>query len=145
MNGKLPFCKKLFLMFIALAIAAGLWLPSMHLLFKPHMDEYLSDTGISSKARALAARHLALWSDPELRAEEIAKMRRNNAEWDFMARTFFVLALGNMALRESGARGEYLEIMDAIIDETIRLEQENGANYFLIFFGSFRHFNLTIL
>ena len=60
MNGKLSFGKKLSLMLITFVIAAGLWLPSMHLLFKPRMDAYLSDTGISSKAQALAARHLAL-------------------------------------------------------------------------------------
>jgi hypothetical protein len=140
MNGKLSFGKKLSLMLITFVIAAGLWLPSMHLLFKPRMDAYLSDTGISSKAQALAARHLALWSDPELRAGEIAKMRQNNAEWDFMARTFFVLALGNMALREPEAKGEYLEIVDAIIEETIRLEQENGANYFLMAYAKYGHF-----
>jgi hypothetical protein len=140
MKGKLSHGKKIFLTLIALVIAAGVWLPSMHLLFKPHMDNYLSDAGISPKARALAARHLALWSDPELRAGEIAKMRRNNAEWDFMARTFLVLALGNMALRAPEAKDEYLEIMDTIIDETVRLEQENGANYFLMAYAQHGRF-----
>ncbi len=140
MNGKLSCGKKLFLTLIALVIATGVWLPSMHLLFKPHMDNYLSDAGISPKARALAARHLALWSDPDLRAGEIAKMRQNNAEWDFMARTFFVLALGNMALRDPEAKDQYLEIMDTIIDETVRLEQENGDDYFLMAYAKYGHF-----
>jgi hypothetical protein len=140
MNGKLSRGKKLLLTLIALVIAAGVWLPSMHLLFKPHMDNYLSDTGSSPKARALAARHLALWSDPDLRAGEIAKMRQNNAEWDFMARAFFVLALGNMALRDLEAKDQYLEIMDAIIDETVRLEQENGDDYFLMAYARYGRF-----
>jgi hypothetical protein len=140
MNGKLSFSKKLFLTLIALVVATSLWLPSMHLLFRPRMDAYLSETGISPKAQALAARHLALWSDPDLRAGEIAKMRRNNAEWDFMARTFFVLALGNMALREPEAKGQYLEIIDTIIDETIRLEQESGAYYFLMAYAKYGRF-----
>jgi hypothetical protein len=132
--------KKLLLTLVAIAIAAGLWLPSMPLLFRPNLARYISDTGISPKAQALAARHLALWSDPDLRAGEIAKMRQNNAEWDFMARTFFVLALGNMALREPEAKGEYLEIVDAIIDETICLEQENGAHYFLMAYARYGQF-----
>lgn len=140
MNGKLSFGKKLFLTFVVLVVAASLWLPSMHLLFKPNLGRYVSDEGISSKAQALAARHLALWSDPELRAGEIDKMRRNNAEWDFMARTFFVLALGNMALREPEAEGQYLEIMDTIIDETIRLEQEGGDTYFLMAYAQYGKF-----
>jgi hypothetical protein len=140
MNRKLPFAKRLLLVPVALVVAMSLWLPSMHLLFRPRMDAYLSDAGISPKAQALAARHLALWSDPDLRAGEIAKMRRNNAEWDFMARTFFVLALGNMALREPEAKGQYLEIVDAVIDETLRLEQENGADYFLMAYARYGQF-----
>jgi hypothetical protein len=140
MNRKLPFAKRLLLVPVALVVATSLWLPSMHLLFRPRMDAYLSETGISPKAQALAARHLALWSDPDLRAGEIAKMRRNNAEWDFMARTFFVLALGNMALREPEAKGQYLEIIDTIIDETIRLEQESGAYYFLMAYAKYGRF-----
>jgi len=63
-------------------------------------------------------------------------MRHSNAEWDFMARTFFVLSLGNMALRQPDRMGNYLKIMDVIIDviidETLRLEEENGHYYFLM-------------
>ena len=59
-------------------------------------------------------------------------MRRCNAEWDFMGRTFLVLALGNMALREPGMKAECLEIMDTIIDETLRLEREEGLYFFLM-------------
>lgn len=132
--------QKSILAVVALAIAAGIWLPSVHLLFKPNLGRYVSGEGIPPKARALAARHLALWSDPESRADEIEKMRRSNAEWDFMARTFFVLALGNMALREPEARGEYLEIMDVIIDETVRLERENGDDYFLMAYAQHGRF-----
>jgi hypothetical protein len=132
--------KKALLALVALVIAAGVWLPSLHLLFKPDLDRYVSNGGISLRAEALAARHLKLWIDPDLRAGEIAKMRRNNAEWDFMARTFFVLALGNMALREPGAKDEYLAIMDAIIDETIRLERENGPRYFLMPYARYGQF-----
>lgn len=124
--------KRGFLTFAALVTATGVWLPSMHLLFRPDLDDYVADEGISPRARALAARHLALWSDPALREAEIARMRRSNAEWDFMGRTFFVLALANMALREPARQAEYLEIMDAIIDETLRLEQEHGFAYFMM-------------
>lgn len=140
MKRKLSFGRRLLLAPTALVVAASLWLPSMHLLFEPNLDDYLADAGISPKAQALAARHLALWSDPDLRAGEIAKMRGNNAEWDFMARTFLVLALGNMALREPEAKGECLEIMDAIVDETLRLERENGADYFLMAYARYGQF-----
>jgi hypothetical protein len=137
---KAQFARKPLLAIVAFVIAASAWLPSMHLLFKPNLDDYVTETTISPKAQALASRHLALWSDPDLRAVEIEKMRRSNAEWDFMGRTFFVLALANMALKQPEAKHEYLEIMDAIIDETIRLEQENGADYFLMAYARYGPF-----
>jgi len=132
--------KRALLMLVSLGVATGVWLPSLHLLFKPNLDDYSSDDGIPPKAQALAARHLELWSDPDLRVEEIAKMRASNAEWDFMARTFLVLSLANMSLRNPDSKEEYLEIMDLIIDETIRLEEENGIYYFLMSYAQFRPF-----
>jgi hypothetical protein len=57
-----------------------------------------------------------------------------------MARAFFVLSLANMALREPEAKDEYLEIMDIIIEETIRLERENGMYYFLMRYARRRPF-----
>jgi hypothetical protein len=59
-------------------------------------------------------------------------MRKSNAEWDFMGRTFLVLALANMGYRAPEVRDQYLDIMDAIIDDTIRTEQEKGIHYFLM-------------
>jgi len=133
--------RKLAVSCVALLLAAFLWLPCLHFLFKPDVADYFSDGAIPPKAKAIASRHLELWSNPELRAIEIKKMRGSNAEWDFMARTFFVLSLANMGLREPEAKAQYLAIMDCIIDETIRLEKEHGIYYFLMDYarcGSFR-------
>lgn len=47
-----------------------------------------------------------------------------------MARTFSVLAFANLALR--GDADEYLEVIDTIIDDTLRLEREHGPRYFLL-------------
>ena len=126
---------------ISLSLAAAIWLPCAHLLFRPEPAQYLRSRGIPPVARALAARHLELWSDPALRRQEVARMRASNAEWDFMGRTFLVLALANMALREPGQRGRYLAVMDSIIDETLRLEREQGMYVFLMGYarnGSFK-------
>jgi hypothetical protein len=59
-------------------------------------------------------------------------MRRSNAEWDFMGRTFLVWSLGEMGLREPARAREFLPIIDQIIDETLRLERERGMNIFLM-------------
>ena len=127
----------------ALVVATSAWLPGMHLLFRPNLDEYITPQGIPPKARALVAQHLALWSDPALRAGEIARMRARNAEWDFMARTFFVLSLANMSLRDPASKEAYLSIMDLIIDETLKLERENGIYYFLMDYAHYGTFRST--
>ncbi|MEI6809750.1 MAG: hypothetical protein WCN95_13595, partial [bacterium] len=122
----------IFASIIALIIAAGIWLPCLHLLFKQDVSAFFADRGIPPKAKAIAARQIKLWSNPELRAVEIGKMRGSNAEWDFMARTYFVLSLANMAIRDPSGKADYLKIMDCIIEETISLEKKNGIYYFLM-------------
>jgi len=72
----------------ALALAAAIWLPCLHLFFRKPVSDFYQEKGISPKARQLAARHLRLWSEPSLRQAELRKMRTSNAEWDFMGRSF---------------------------------------------------------
>ncbi len=117
---------------LALLLATALWLPCLHLLFRPALGACRSEHGVAPRARALAARHLRLWSDPELRRRELARMRRSNAEWDFMGRTFLVLALANLALREPAERPRHLAVIDQIIEETLRLERDEGPLFFLM-------------
>jgi len=121
---------------VALLIGAAVWWPCLHLFYRPDLDEYRTTTGVAPKARQLAARHLALWTNPTLRDRELAKMQRLNPEWDFMSRTFFVLSLANMALRDPDLEPEALEIMDAILEHTLALENENGQFHFLLSYGS---------
>jgi hypothetical protein len=85
---------------LALLLAAAIWLPALHLFFRPRASDILSSAGLSPTARRLAARHPSLWADPALRAAEVARMRQSNAEWDFMSRAFFVLSLANVSLRD---------------------------------------------
>ncbi|MSR64807.1 MAG: hypothetical protein EXS18_03390 [Verrucomicrobiae bacterium] len=124
--------KRFLLGSLALVIATAIWIPSVHFFYQPKLADYYRPDGIAPKARELAARHLELWTDPQLRAEEIKRMRGSNAEWDFMGRTFLVLALANMSCREPAAKAQYLEVIDRIIDETLRLEKEKGMYFFLM-------------
>lgn len=121
-------------------MAAILWLPSLHLFFTPRLSIVISESGLSRTARALTAQHLALWADPKMRARQIDRMRASNAEWDFMARTFFVLSLANIGLRDPSLRPRCLAVMDAIIDETLRLERENGIYHFLMPYARYGEF-----
>lgn len=68
-------------------------------------------------------------------------MRASNAEWDFMGRTYFVLALSNMAMSEPEGQDRNLRVIDSIIDETLRLEASKGIYFFMMDYaraGSFR-------
>ncbi|MHC4714195.1 MAG: linalool dehydratase/isomerase domain-containing protein [Planctomycetota bacterium] len=120
---------------IAIAMAAVLWLPCLHFIYRPDLSDFLRDGVPSPRARELAARQLALWSDPSVRAVEIGRMRATCQEWDFMGRTFLVLAFANMALREPAETRQYLDAIDAIIDETVLIEQDKGFTFFLMDYG----------
>lgn len=116
----------------ALVIAATIWLPCLHLVFTRSLSDFRQNQGLSPKARQLAARHLQLWNEPALREMELKKMRVSNAEWDFMGRSYLVWSLANMALRDPVSRPLYLRTMDQIIDETLRLEKQEGMYFFLM-------------
>ncbi len=116
----------------ALLLATAIWLPLVHLFFTPHLEEFRQADHIAPRAVELAARQLDLWEDSAKRENEIARMRSANAEWDFMSRTYFVMALANMALVDPPQRDRYLSVMDAVISETISLERERGIYFFLM-------------
>ena len=67
-------------------------------------------------------------------------MRTTNAEWDFMGRSFLVWALANRSLRHPQDKPAYLEVMDRIIDETLRTERELGMFHFLMPYARQRPF-----
>jgi hypothetical protein len=116
----------------AIALATAIWLPCLHLFFQRPLEHFRQDKGISPVARQLVARHVGLWTDPVSLQAELRKMRGSNAEWDFMGRSFLVWSLANMGLRDPQAAPQYLPIIDRIIEETIRIEQQDGIYAFLM-------------
>jgi len=126
----------------SLLLAAGVWLPCVHLFSRKSPDSFRCKESIAPKARELAARHLELWTDPALRRQELEKMRASNAEWDFMGRSFLVWSLANMGLREPASKQAYVRVMDQIIDETIKLEQEHGIYFFLMPYAKARSYDV---
>jgi hypothetical protein len=118
--------------FAAVALATAIWLPCLHFFFRQPLADFYQEKGISPKAAQLATRHLKLWTEPALRQAELKKMRSSNAEWDFMGRSFLVWSLANMGLREPQSKERYLPVMDQIIQETIKIEQQDGIYAFLM-------------
>jgi hypothetical protein len=132
MQQNMSLTKRCLLAGLSLLLAAGTYLPCMHWLFRPAASELVAGTGVAPLPGKLAAHHLRLWSDPQLLAGEIDKMRSANAEWDFMGRSFVVWSLANMALRDKGLSAQALGAMDRIIDQTLSLEREQGMYFFLM-------------
>ena len=124
----------------ALLIAGVIWVPCLHWFFASSASEFHAPAGLSSQARRLAARHLELWTEPQLRERELRKMRASNAEWDFMGRSFLVWSLANMGLREPASSQVYLRTMDQITDETLRLEKQEGMFFFLMPYAKDRRY-----
>jgi len=132
--------KRISLGIFCLAIAAVIWLPAMHFFFERGFGKYYCDDGVGIKVGQLAARHIALWTEPYIGQSEISKMRSSCAEWDLMTRTFFVLALANMSLREPENQNQYLKVVDQVIGQTIELEREKGIYYFLMDYAKNKSF-----
>ena len=127
---------------LSLAIAAAVWLPAVHLFFPGNVTEYFTDRDVAPKARQLADYHLHLWEDPALRKVEVDKMRSSCEEWDFMGRTFLVCALANLGMRQPESKDEVLDIIDTIIEDTLRIESEKGPYHFLMPYARYSRFRI---
>ncbi len=117
---------------VSLVIAAAIWLPLVHIFFAPDMERSAPGTGVPARPEDLVRRHLRIWTDEKLKAREVERMRVTNAEWDFMGRSYLVWSLANMALDKPQEKARYLRVMDEIIDETLRLEEDEGHGFFLM-------------
>ncbi len=127
---------------LAFVLALAIWLPCLHFFFRKPVADFYQENGISPKARQLATRHLQLWTDPAQRQAELKKMRGSNAEWDFMGRSFLVWSLANMRLREPQTKAQYLPVMDQIIQETVKIEQQDGIYAFLMPYAKARPYRI---
>ena len=116
----------------SLVAAVILWALGAHWLFAPDLDRWVCRDDVAPRAEAMSVRYLQLWADPAELAGEHGFIRMSNPEWDFMGRTFLVLSLANLALREPDRRDEYLTVMDAVIDDTLVQEGSQGMHHFLM-------------
>jgi hypothetical protein len=95
-------------------VAAAIWLPNLHHLTTPDLER---------------TREALL--DRQLRDPDPSRMRAVNPEWDFMRRTFVVLALANRALERPTDREELLTAIDRIIETTV---QHDARHFSMAYF-----------
>ncbi len=89
---------------------------------------------LTARADRIQAGLLADWAAGVTPAS-FTEMRRINREYDFMARTFLVLALANDALARPDARGAHLAAIDAVLKDTLYRERSGGQEVFLMPYG----------
>jgi hypothetical protein len=87
---------------------------------------------IPPRVRALAEHQTSAWASPRSHADAVAALRADNPEWDLMARTFLVLALGDMALQSPREAGGLLASIDRVVDDTLASERARGQATFLL-------------
>ncbi|KIG19463.1 hypothetical protein DB30_02744 [Enhygromyxa salina] len=75
-------------------------------------------------------RHLRLWERGD--QDAIVRMRSSNPEWDFMGRTFLVLALANLAIRQPASARRGLDVMNAVISATVAAQARHSMYFFLL-------------
>lgn len=121
---------------VALAVGFALWLPLVHLFYADDPADYFAADGLAPKSRKMLNAQTRVFTEDGGWREHIRVMRASCQEWDFMARTFFVWGLANAAMRLPDERARMLAVMDEIIDDTVRLEKENGQQYFLMDYWS---------
>ena len=92
----------------------------------------LATAGGDDRAERLLEEQVTGWLDAERRAATRADLRRYNPEWDFMQRTFLVLALADAALAEPSRRDDLLPVMDDIIDDTLAQIEAHGPRWYLM-------------
>ncbi|MEZ4264226.1 MAG: hypothetical protein R3B36_34350 [Polyangiaceae bacterium] len=109
---------------VLLFVATLLWLPQVQRFH--HADRARLREALTERAT---------------RPRDVAAMRAVNPEWDFMRRTFTVLALGDRALSApADARARYVAAMDREIDDVLATEAAHGKSRFLLGYGSARPF-----
>jgi hypothetical protein len=116
--------RRLVFALISILLATAIWLPVVHLFFRPPQAQ--------PQATSLLARQLDLFHDAAAHAGESKRMRKTNAEWDFMGRTYLAWSLAEQALRDPTEREQRLKELDSIIDDTMRAEETEGLYYFLM-------------
>jgi hypothetical protein len=117
---------------VALLVAAALWIPLLSWHYRADARPVWDLARNTPQAEALAQQQLSVWRDPQGKRAALDALRRSNAEWDFMGRTFLVAGTVNLALRDPRRRDEVLALVDSVLEETLALEAAEGQAVFLM-------------
>lgn len=107
------------------AVLTAAWLPLLQFLFACPSKHDIGN--------ALLRTQMQRWDSSH--GSRATEMRQVNPEWDFMARTFTVLALANRALAlpdEAPERARAVATIDRIVASTLTLDAERGAAHFTL-------------
>lgn len=106
------------------------WRAAAPRLFTPETAGLYGDGPLPAWVLALVEGQLQTWEGRDRSA--LLAMRSTNPEWDFMGRTFLVLALANLALRRPADAPRYLDVARDIVAATLEAESEASMYFFLL-------------
>ncbi len=117
----------------ALAVATAVWIPNLHRFFDVDGAQAKRDGGEMRGALVTRAR-----TSSTVAVTQTQAMRAVNPEWDFMTRTYEVLAYSNLALVENdpARRAAWVTNIDRTIDATLDSERQHGAKSFMLRYAS---------
>lgn len=113
-----------------LMVAAILWLPCLHLFWRPEVTVGTSET--DPLAVPMARSMEEMWRQVVEGSGSIDEMRGVNPEWDFMGRTFLILGEANLALRIPERKEVCLGTIDSLLEDTLLMEEQEGMGFFLL-------------
>ncbi|MCB9779806.1 MAG: hypothetical protein H6742_14670 [Alphaproteobacteria bacterium] len=114
---------------LASALLALVPLGAVGLLLLPHLLTPDSERWLAATVDG--------WSE-DAPPPEVLAQRRMNPEWDFMSRTFLVLALADRVIAEPEQADALLPVMDAAIVDTLVQEAAHGHGWYLLPYASAR-------
>ena len=110
--------------------------------YRPDAGDSPWSDGIAPTAQALVRGQTAALESADDPDGATARMRRSNPEWDFMGRTFLVMALGEVALRDPASAPADLRVVDHIVRDTLGRESSGGAQAFLMAYAKTRPYRV---
>jgi hypothetical protein len=119
-------------MLVVWGLCVALWVPMLSHVMGASWKDYQQPGKLGPETQKLVTYQTDAWTRKSQKKKLLSRMRKSNAEWDFMGRSFVAWSLANLALREPSKRASYLQVIDKIIDETVTLERQKGMHFFLM-------------
>ena len=132
--------RRLILGVVSLIAATAVWLPCLHFLYWPPLPPPKNDAKSSRSPRGWPPSNSICGPTPNPASGNWRRCAGATPSGTSWAAASWSWALANRSLRHPEQKAACLEVMDRIIDETLKTEQERGMYHFLMPYARNRPF-----